>query len=249
MAITFVAATGITAATDTIAAFADIAWTLPAGTATNDLLLAFYGGKPFGSNPAAPNAGEYVSVNTITNGSTANAAGAGSVRATIWSRTHDGSEGNPTATIAAAYDPGISAMIALRKSNPGAWITTSTTAIDATSTSTTYSATGAATLDFNPGDWIVASLVGNDDSSNFSAWAISIAGCTLSAVTQRLTGTTTTATGLDGRMNVITAQILTGKATGAPVITATTGNADSDGASIIMLVREPAIETWSSLSL
>ena len=46
MTISLRAATGITASADTASPFANRAYTLPTGHATDDLLIAFYGGKP-----------------------------------------------------------------------------------------------------------------------------------------------------------------------------------------------------------
>lgn len=249
MAISFVSATALTSATDTTSPFGDITFTLPASTQTDDLLIAVYGGKPFGTSPGDPTSGTaYTPASSITNGSTGSGAGTGSVFAEIWYKTHDGTEGNPTSTMPAAYNIAMTAMIALRKTVTGSWGIQSTTATDATSGGTSYSATAAATLNFSPGDYVVVSYVHNDDSSSSSAFGISIPGCTLDSLNQRLTGTLTTGTGDDGRMYVVTARVVSGVATGAAVITATTGNNDSDGASIILRVSEPVRESWGYLN-
>lgn len=249
MAISFVSATGLTATADTATPFANITFTLPANTQTDDLLIAVYGGKPFNTVPGDPVSGNaYTQAASIANGSIASGVGSGSVFAEIWHKTHDGTEGNPTSTMPAQYSPAMTAMLALRKTVPGLWTVESTTAIDANAAGTTYSATAAATLRFAPGDWVIASYVHNDDSSANSAFNISIPGCTVDQITQRLTGTLTTGTGNDGRMYVVTGRITSGIATDVAVISATTGNNDSDGASIILLVREPFQESWGYLN-
>lgn len=249
MPISFVSATDLTSAADTAAPFGNITFTLPANTQTNDLLIAIYGGKPFNTNPGDPVFGNaYTAASAIANGTTANGVGSGSVLAEMWYKTHDGTEGNPTSTMPAAYSPAMTAMVALRKTVAGNWTVQSTTAIDAAAGGTTYSATAAATLPFAPGDYFVVSYVHNDDSSVNTAFNISIPGCTVEQLTQRLKGTLETGTGNDGRMYTITGRIATGIATGAATVTCTTGNNDSDGASIILLVREPSEEAWGEIT-
>lgn len=231
MAVSYLA-TGITASSDTATPFANLSYTLPASTQTGDLLIAFYGGKPFGTVPSTPT--DYTARSGGANGSTGMGAGTGSVYAVAFTKTHDGSESNPASTFSAQYSPGIRAMLAVRDSESATWAVTSCKGSDATATSTTYSATGDATLDFVPGDVVVVSLVHNDDSSGDSSFGLSIPGCTIQNLTKRLTGTLTTGTGNDGRMYVITAEIETGTASGAPVVTATTGSGDSDGQSVFL---------------
>lgn len=238
MTISLRAATGITATSDTKAPFGNLTYTLPTGHSTDDLLIAFYGGKPYNTVPSTPT--DYTAQSGGANGSTAMGAGSGSVYAVAFTKVHDGSESNPTSTFAAQYSPGIRAMIALDSDVSGSgWSVESTNGSDSTATGTTFSATGASTISLTTGDWIVVLLVHNDDSSSDSAFAITVPGCTLGSVTQQLTGTLTTATGNDGRMYVLTAPIDSGTASGAPTVTATTGTNDSDGQAVFLAVKEP----------
>ena len=248
MTIGFRAATGLTATTDTATPFANITFTIPTGSTTGDLMLAFYGGKLFSTIPGDPT--DFIPLDTIANGTTAGAGGTGSVRASAWYKIYDGSETNPQSTMPAQYTPAMTAMISLTKTEEN-WTVQATDAIDAASGGTGYSATAATTLPFFVGDWVIASYVHNDDSSNTTGFNITIPGCTLGTITQRLTGTLTTATGNDGRMYVVTAPITAGAATGPAVISGTTGANDSDGASIVILAREwsPSRESWGILSI
>lgn len=237
MAVTWTA-TGITASSDTATPFANLSYTLPTGHTTNDLLIAFYGGKPYNTVPSTPT--DYVARSGGANGTTAMGSGTGSVYAIAFTKVHDGSESNPASTFSAQYSPGIRAMVkGTDSSGLGTWRVESCKGSDATATSTTYSATGDATLPLQAGDWLVALYVHNDDSSSSSAWALSVPGCSLGTVTQQLTGTLTTATGNDGRMYVVTAEVTSGTASGAPVATCTTGSGDSDGQTVFLMVRPP----------
>lgn len=239
MAVTWTA-TGITASSDTTSPFANLSYTLPTGHTTNDLLIAFYGGKPYNTVPSTPT--DYAPQSGGANGSTAMGAGTGSVYAIAFTKVHDGSESNPASTFSAQYSPGIRAMVkATDSSGLGSWLVASCKGSDATATSTTFSATGDATLPLQPGDWLVALYVHNDDSSSSSSFALSVPGCSLDTVTQQLTGTLTTGTGNDGRMYVVTAEVLSGTASGAPTATCTTGSGDSDGQVVFLLVRPPIV--------
>ena len=68
MAVTWTA-TGITASSDTTSPFANLSYTLPTGHTTNDLLIAFYGGKPYNTVPSTPT--DYAPQSGGANGSTA----------------------------------------------------------------------------------------------------------------------------------------------------------------------------------
>lgn len=227
-------ATGITASSDTYTPFANLAYALPTGHTTGDLLIACYGGKPYDTTPSTP--ADYTERAGGANGTTGMGAGSGSVYAVAFTKTHDGSESNPASTFSAQYSPGIRAMLAIRSAG-STWTVTSCKGSDATATSTTFSATGDADLGYAAGDIVVVLLAHNDDSSSDSSFAITIAGCTVADVTQRLTGTLTTSTGNDGRMYVLTARIVSGTSSAAPVVTATTGSGDSDGQAVFLRVQ------------
>lgn len=231
-------ATGIAASADTASPFAALSYTLPADTKAGDLLIACYGGKPYDTVPSTPSG--YTARSGGANGTTAMGSGAGSVYAVAFTKTHSGSESNPSSTFSAQYSPGVRAMVALRDPDTTAWTVTSCKGSDSTATGTGFSATGDATLGYSVGDVVVVLLVHNDDSSSSSSFGLSITGCTLGTVTQRLTGTLTTATGNDARMYVLTATVTAGTATAAPVVTATTGSGDADGQAVFLCCRSDA---------
>lgn len=247
MAISY-GATGITASSDTATPFANLSYTLPASSQQYDLLVVFYGGKPYNTVPSTPT--DYTAQSGGANGTTTMGAGTGSVYAVAFTKEHDGSESNPSSTFSAQYSPGIRAALWVRESDRvgGSWTVTSCKGSDSSSTGTTYSATGDATLNFAPGDIAVVSLVHNDDSSSDSSFGLSIPGCTITNLTQRLTGTLTTGTGNDGRMYVLTAEIESGSASGAPTVTATTGSTDSDGQSVFLRLQRPAVSVSGDVS-
>ena len=234
MTLSFVAVGNDVGLTDTAAPFANVTPTLPAGMAADDLILLGVPCKPFSTTPGTPT--DYTQQATITNGSVANVADGGSIRETVFYKVHDGTEANPAITWPAAYDPTQPCIAGFHKTAAGAWTIESTTGTDATSGS--VSATGAATLNLVTGDWIVVCVACPTDVLH-TVPALSVPGCTLGTLTQRVGDPNTTA-GLDCSHYIYTAAVTAGTASGAPVFTATgTGNV---GMVSVVFVRlaEPA---------
>lgn len=242
MTITFRAATALTASTDIASPYANITWTLPTGAVANDLLIAGYAAKNFAAIPNGPTG--YTLVDAGANGTVATGVGAGSVYVSGYYKNHSGTESAPSSTMSFPYALAMRGMIALTKSTANAWGVAGTMGYDTSSSGTAFSATGGSVLPYTTGDWVVAIVGHNDDSSSttFATNAIAVPGCVVGTSTQRLTGTLTTATGDDGRMYVVTASITSGTATGLPTITGTTGNNDSEGTVLFMIVRDSGVE-------
>ncbi|MEN9793033.1 MAG: hypothetical protein RL330_1111, partial [Actinomycetota bacterium] len=235
MTISHRASTGITARTTQ----ATHAFTLPTGHTTNDLLIAWLGGKPYTVTDTL-NDSTYSATATGANGTNATTAnGAGSVQAAGWYKRHSGTESAPSVTMATATpNPMIQAMSAYQCASGKVWVVQTAAGSDSASTGTTFSAASDTTLTLAVGDVLSVMMVHNDDSSSSSAWALSAPGITFSTVTQRLTGTLTTASGGDGRMYVVDAEVTSGSGTVTVTATATTGTNDSDGEALFVVMRE-----------
>ena len=132
--VTWRTATGLTAGTDTSAA-----WTLPTGNAQYDLLIAIYGGKPYDATVGTPSG--YSTCGSTTSGTVANGNGTGSTRVQAFYKVHSGSESNPSGTVSATPSPRMTAMLAATGYGTG-WTVSSTTGQDTTLTGTGISATG-----------------------------------------------------------------------------------------------------------
>lgn len=237
MAITYRTATGLTAASDTAAAYASLTYTLPTGHTTGDLLLCYMALKPYDTVPGTPSG--YTALSGGANGTTAMGSGTGSVYAIAFYKEHDGSESGPSSAFSAQYSPAMRGMIALESDvgTGGGWTIDSTNGSDTSDTGTGFSATGGATLALEAGDHIFVIAAGRDDSATPSSVAITVSGCTLDTVV--VDSTLATSTGNDGWMYVAHAEVLSGTASGAPVTTATVGSGDSAGQAVFILIREP----------
>lgn len=237
MAVTFRTLTGYSAAADTAAPFASLTYTLPTGHTTNDLLVAFYAGKPYNTVPGTPT--DYTARSGAADGTTAMGNGTGSTYSVAFTKEHTGSESNPSSTFSAQYSPGMTAMLAATSdAGVSGWTVTSTDGSDTTATGTGFSATGGATLTLTTGDYVIVMAGGPDNGATPSSITISVPGCTLDTVVVHGTPLST-ATGNDGWMYVATALVLSGTSSGAPTTTATVGSGDSSGHAVFLAVTEP----------
>lgn len=236
-------ATGLTASSDTTSPYDTLTYTLPTGHSASDFLIAFYGGKPFGTVPGTPS--EYSARSGGANGSTASGADTGSVYSVAFTKVHDGSESNPTSSMSGTTTPAMVAMHALYSSASGtAWSVASTYGDDSTTTGTTVSCAGAASLDFAVGDMLVVCFASNNDRAAISGGTVSASGITFGTFTQQL-GTTTTGTSDDGQLSIWTATVASGSGTVTPTFTATSQNNYSSGRAIFLRVREPQSKSGS----
>lgn len=230
MSISWRTATGLTAGTSTA-----LTWTLPTGHTVGDLLVAIYGGKPYTSTSGSPT--DYVSAGSVASGARANSNGSGSTRAQVFTKTHDGTESNPTATLTASPSPSMVAMLAASKTEPGAWLIASTTGADTTLTGTAISATGADSLTVRAGERVMIVSVGNDNLETESGAALAIGAATFT-ITEVLAANATS-TGNDGSMAVYDCLVTAG-GTGEPVFTATSGRSgNSERAVVFLQLWEP----------
>jgi hypothetical protein len=242
MTITFRAAAGLTGAADTSAPFSAVTFTLPTGHTTDDLLLAFLGWKPYDTTWTDPS-GYASEIGPITSGTTGSGVGTGSVGAQVFTKTHSGTESNPSASVnagAGGYTPALRAMAAFYKTVAGAWTVDSTSG---TSETTTLNVNGAGSLAYAAGDMAVVVVVHKDDDATHTSPVLSASGVTFGTLTQQL-ATTTAVNGDDGAMYVYTASVTTG-ATAAPNFTATVGASEGWASVIFLRIAEPAAGSHS----
>lgn len=243
-------ATGLTGGTT-----ANLAFTLPTGVVTNDLLVAVAGWKPFSTTISSGSlTTEWTSQSPGANGSTANGVDVGSVYAQAWTKVHDGSEGNPSGSLSSAPSPRMSGMIAFQSTVAGSgWDVDSTNGSDAVVTGSTFSATGAADIGYKAGDWALVLVVHKTEAATHTSPSLTISGTTVGTLTQRL-ATTTTTSGNDGGMFLYTAEIISGTSNLAPVFTVTTGGTNvSDGQVIFLRISDPVSlapeGVWGTLTI
>jgi hypothetical protein len=246
--ISFVAIGAISATADTATPFTSTSYPLPTGAAADDLLTVAIGSKPFGSTPGVP--GGWTQQASVANGSTAVVTDGGSVRAGAYTRTMVGGDVAPSFTWSVQYNPQYGVMLGLRKTNAGSWTVGQTTGTDTNTASTAFSAAGGATLAWTAGDWAVAVVVTPTDAGTFTSPSLTIPGCTVGTLTQRVT-TPGTAQGADLSLYIYTAEITAGTASGVPTFAATgtsgaTGSAQ--GAVVFLRAAEPVASSGATVT-
>lgn len=228
---TYVGSSGLVASTGTGPSVV-----IPAGTANGDLLVGVVGFKPYTINVsggAFSTFGELVS--NHANGTVASGSGVGSMKLYCRAGEYAGS-GSLGVTLSGGPAPSVVASVSIAKSPVGTWDLEYTDADDSSTSGTSVSVTGGATLDIVAEDWLLWIVIGPDDVP-FSAESITVPGCTLGAITQ-LIGTTTTTTSGDAFVRVYKVEVVSGTASGAPSASATTTNNVSSATSAFLRLRD-----------
>lgn len=261
-------AVGLGAAADTNSPFGSQNYSYPTGfDGTSDIIFAICGAKfstasqysnPLDEPTASPiaagttvvyNIADWVAEGTTTTG---NGSGSAFLQVNYSIQAHSSStHNNPVQTHNVGYSPSMIATIAFQKTNPGLWTVEATDAIDVTATGTTFVLTGATQLNFTSGDVVMLVTCHNDNVTNESEPSITIPGCTVGTITERLS-TNSTATGNDGSLWCYTAEITSGTATGVPSASITTASGESNGVAVFVRINEPlrtSDEYWGMLPI
>lgn len=218
-----------------------LSFTMPTGHALDDLLIAWAGGKPYNlSISAGTILTDYTDRGSKTSGTTANGVGVGSCWVHARTRTHDGSETVPSATLSATPSPRLSGMSAFSKTNPGPWDIQSTGGADVSASGTALSITSDSAIDLKPGDVLVICIVAPDDTALPVSGALSAAGINFSGGIAAFT-TQGTTSGNDAAIYLVAVTVTSGTATVNVTYTDTLANSgESEAAAIFLRLREPA---------
>lgn len=228
MAISYVG-TGALAAGTTSVASAHLAG------ASTDIILAAVSNKPYSSTPTATG---YTQLVSGTNGTTANGASSGSVRATVLRKdTTPTASGSDTVSVTSG-SPTLAGGVRYATSTGAAWDVATTTAADTDLTGTAFSATAVSDPGCTAGDVIVVVVAANDDTMSENSIAVlSIPGCTVSVLSNGTSLATTT--GNDGYIRHRSLLVDSGTSTGAMTFSYTALNSgQSAGAVAIVRLRE-----------
>jgi len=152
----------------------------PSAPQAGDMMLLFYGTKPYNDNPTINNG--WASLGSATDGTTAAGNDVGSMQARIFWKQHTGTESNPTVTNATNNVSG-GVIIVFSKASTSVWSTAHGGAGDATA-GTGFSATTAAGISFAPNDLVAAFAALRSDAATQSAISLAASGITFGAFTE-----------------------------------------------------------------
>lgn len=237
MTISFRAANGIGSGTTTT-----LGLVLPTGAVAGDMLIAFYGGKPYTVDVTSGTfLTDYTLAGNITDGTAANAVDGGSVRAHARYREMQSGDVAPTGTLSAAPSPRMNGMLAYQKTVGGAWNVATSTGFDSAATGTTRSITSG-TLDLAVGDVVIVVVVSPSDSTTGTSRSLTGTGLTFSAPTNRNT-TSGTTSGNDGSIVALESTVTAGSGTVALTYADTVTTGISNASAVFIRLREPAAIT------
>jgi hypothetical protein len=206
--------------------------TIPAGTVAGDLMVMFYGTKPFNDVPTINNS--WNNAGAATDGTVAAGNDTGSMQARIFWKIHTGTETNPTVTNATNNVSSV-VIVSFSKDSLKAWDLAFGGGGDNTA-GTGFSAV-TPSLDLATNDWVASFITTRSDAGSVGTFTTTATGMTFGTfVSQPTTGFTTISGGdMSARAgyNTITA----GTATTAVTVAATLGAAHT-GSMFLVRMRE-----------
>lgn len=208
--------------------------TIPAGAVAGDLMVMFYGGKPFNSAPTINQS--WNDAGAATDGTTAAGNDTGSMQARIFWKIHTGTETNPTVTNGTANI--YAGVIVVFSKDPALnWDVAFGGGGDNTA-GTGFSATTPA-ISLQTNDWVASFITTRSDAGTVGTFTTTATGITFGGFNSQPTAgfTTTTNGDMSARSgyNTITA----GTATTAVTVAATLGAAHT-GSMFLVRMREIA---------
>ena len=148
---------------------AQITAAIPAGTLVGDLMIMFYGTKPFSDVPTINNS--WNNAGAATDGTVPAGIDVGSMQARIFWKIHTGTETNPTVTNA-TNDVSSVVIVTFSKSALKAWDVQFGGGGDNTA-NTAFSAVTPA-LDLAPNDWVASFITTRSDAGTIGLSLIHI---------------------------------------------------------------------------
>lgn len=215
------------------AAAGNITATIPAGAVEGDLMILFYGGKPFNSNPTINQ--NWTSAGSATNGTTGSGGDTGSMQARIFWKIHTGTETNPTVTNGTA-DVYSAVIVVFSKDAARFWNLSFGGGGDAT-VGTDFSTTTTNVMSLTTNDWVAAFGVTRSDAGTFGNLGISATGMGFGAFNGQPTAGFVTTTG--GDMSARSGYFIatSGESDTTVTITSTLG-ASHTGTTFLVRMRE-----------
>jgi hypothetical protein len=162
-------------------AVASITPAIPAGATAGDMMLCFVTGKEHDSTQTITQ--NWVSIGTVTDGSTNSDVDIGSVRATAFYKIHTGSETNPTLTGADNEAVG-AVIIVFQKAADQFWAIPVGAGGGDTTAGTGFSVTAATNFGITANDMVIGYAGIRSDAGTQSAISITATGVTMGTFTE-----------------------------------------------------------------
>jgi hypothetical protein len=155
--------------------------TSPSTPQAGDMMLLFYGTKPYNDAPSINNS--WAELGSATDGTTGAGIDVGSMRASIFWKIHTGTETNPTVTNTTNNVSG-GVIIVFSKASTASWATIAHGGAGDATAGTDFSATTAGTISFAANDLVAAFAALRSDAATQSSIALTASGITFGAFTE-----------------------------------------------------------------
>jgi len=226
-------AIGFRAAGTWVATTANQTVTIPAGTVAGDLMVMFYGTKPYNDVPTINNS--WTDGGAATDGTVAAGIDVGSMQARIFWKVHTGTETNPTVTNASNNVSSV-VIVSFSKDPAKDWDVLLGGGGDATA-GTGFSATTGNNITLAVNDWVASFVAIRSDAGTPGNFTTTATGITFGTFVPQPTTAISTQSGGDMAAHAGYNTITAGTAT-TPVTVASTLAAAHTGSMYLIRMRE-----------
>jgi hypothetical protein len=167
--------------------------TIPAGTVSGDLMVMFYGTKPFNDVPTIDQG--WTDGGAATDGTVGAGVDVGSMQARIFWKVHTGTETNPTVTNASNNVSSV-VIVSFSKDPAKSWDLVLSGGGDNTA-GTAFSATTAANIDLAVNDWVASFMAIRSDAGTPGTFTTTATGITFGTFVSQPTAAFATQSGGD----------------------------------------------------
>lgn len=206
--------------------------TIPAGTVAGDLMILFYGTKPYNDAPTINQ--NWIDAGAATDGTVAAGVDVGSMQARIFYKIHTGTETNPVVTNA-TNNISSGVIVSFSKDSAKNWSLAFGGGGDNTAGTAFSATTPNISLDVN--DWVASFITTRSDGGTVGTFTTTASGISFGAFnSQPAAGFTTTGGGdMSARSGY---NIVTAGTTIAPITVAATLGAAHTGSMFLVRMRE-----------
>lgn len=211
---------------------------IPAGAAAGDMMLCFYGTKPYNDAPTIDQG--WTDLGSASDGTTAAGVDVGSMQMRVFYKQHTGSESNPTVTNSTNNVSG-AVIIVFQKDSGYSWLTPAGAGGGDATAGTGFSVTAASNPGINVGDMLAGYAAIRSDAGTQSSITITATSATVGSFTESPATDLATTSGGDMAMSGGYVSVTAGAASAAPVYASTLAASHTGAAYIVRLRQELVI--------
>ena len=215
----------------------DLTPVIPAGAVSGDMMLCFYGSKPYNGAPTIDQG--WTNLGNATDGTIAAGVDVGSMQTRVFYKIHTGTETDPLVTNA-TVNVNAAVIIVFQKDAGQNWVTPVGAGGGDATAGTGFSVTASSDVGHTSGDMLVGFASMRSDAATQSAITITATGLTVGTFTESPTTDLATTLGGDMAMSGGYVAATAGTSSAAPVYASTLAAAHTGSAFMVRLRQEAA---------